>query len=183
MRLIKTTETIELENALMEEGRVNGGFGCPEVTVGWHGRRRVDFVKVNWKGVVKCFEIKVSKSDFYSKHGHNFVGDYNYYVLPKGLYDVVKKDIPKGVGVLVGASLRCVKKAAKKKAEPNMVMYVLRSLSREAQKGWLSKDKAYLQQLRRQCDHWERMAKSYQRDIRELQRELRKVEMINRVRS
>ena len=38
---------------------------------------------------------------FHSKNGHNFIGDYNYYVMPKDVYDKVKGEIPYEVGVLV----------------------------------------------------------------------------------
>lgn len=34
------------------------------------------------KGDFYCFEIKSSAEDFKSKNGHNFIGDYNYYVMP-----------------------------------------------------------------------------------------------------
>ena len=47
---------------------------------------------------VICFEIKVTKSDFHSKHGHNFVGNLNYYVMPYQLYKEVKDEIPEGIG-------------------------------------------------------------------------------------
>lgn len=48
-----------------------------------------------------CFEIKVTVNDFYSKNGHNFVGDLNYYVMLPTVYEVVKDDIPENVGVIV----------------------------------------------------------------------------------
>ena len=48
-----------------------------------------------------CFEIKISKSDFKSKHGHNFVGNYNYYVIPKELFEKVKDLVPDEIGVIL----------------------------------------------------------------------------------
>lgn len=53
---------------------------------------RVDFMKfkpVNntvsgiEKGDFYCYEVKSSVEDFHSKNGHNFLGDYNYYVMPE----------------------------------------------------------------------------------------------------
>lgn len=53
---------------------------------------RVDFMKfvpVNntvsgiEKGDFYCYEVKSSVEDFHSKNGHNFIGDYNYYVMPE----------------------------------------------------------------------------------------------------
>lgn len=51
--------------------------------------------------LVVAIEIKVSKSDFKSKHGHNFVADANYYAMPSWLYHQVRTLIPEGVGVLL----------------------------------------------------------------------------------
>lgn len=51
--------------------------------------------------IVTCVEIKVSKSDFKSLHGHNFVGNANYYAMPKELYPEVKGLIQPDIGVLL----------------------------------------------------------------------------------
>ena len=50
---------------------------------------------------VTCYEIKISKDDFHSNHGHNFCGNANYYVMPSELYTVVKDEIPEDIGVIV----------------------------------------------------------------------------------
>lgn len=50
---------------------------------------------------ITAFEIKVTKSDFHSPHGHNFCGNANYYVMPKELYAKVKDEIPEDIGVIV----------------------------------------------------------------------------------
>ena len=55
----------------------------------------IDFMTMDSKEIFRCFEIKISKSDFRSNHGHNFVGNFNYYVMPKELYYEVEKEIPK----------------------------------------------------------------------------------------
>lgn len=47
-----------------------------------------------------ALEIKISLEDFKSSHGHNFVGNLNYYVLPKDLLELVKDLIPEGVGII-----------------------------------------------------------------------------------
>lgn len=71
-------------------------------------RIRVDFMKfvpVNnsvsgiEKGDVYCYEVKSSVEDFHSPNGHNFLGDYNYYVMPEEVFEQVKKEIPYHVGV------------------------------------------------------------------------------------
>lgn len=48
-----------------------------------------------------CFEVKISKSDFKSKNGHNFVGNFNYYVIPKALYPQIKGFVPDDIGVIL----------------------------------------------------------------------------------
>ena len=51
------------------------------------------------KGDFYCYEVKSCKDDFKSKNGHNFIGDYNYYVMTYELYDEVKSEIDWSVGV------------------------------------------------------------------------------------
>ena len=93
---------------------------------------RVDFMKfkpVNntvsgiEKGDFYCYEVKSSVDDFHSKNGHNFLGDYNYYVMPEEVYEQVKKEIPYQVGVYVPDGmnyrgewygLKAIKKAKRK---------------------------------------------------------------------
>lgn len=38
------------------------------------------------KGDFYCFEVKSSVEDFHSPNGHNFIGDYNYYVMPEDVF-------------------------------------------------------------------------------------------------
>ena len=68
------------------------------------------------KGDFYCYEVKSSVDDFHSKNGHNFIGDFNYYVMPAEVYAAVSLEIPYNVGVLVPTddmwrSLVSVKKA------------------------------------------------------------------------
>ena len=51
--------------------------------------------------VIRCYELKISKEDFHSINGHNFIGNYNYYVVPPDLYPKIKDEIPDGIGCLV----------------------------------------------------------------------------------
>lgn len=68
------------------------------------------------KGDFYAYEVKSSVEDFQSKNGHNFIADFNYYVMPPEVYEAVKASIPYNIGVLCpdGEQLRCVKKAARK---------------------------------------------------------------------
>ena len=53
------------------------------------------------KGDFYCYEVKSSVEDFHSKNGHNFLGDFNYYVMPEEVYAAVSNEVPCNVGVYV----------------------------------------------------------------------------------
>ncbi|MDE7444774.1 MAG: hypothetical protein K2N15_03605 [Lachnospiraceae bacterium] len=113
---------------------------------------RVDFMKfkpVNntvsgiEKGDFYCYEVKSSVEDFHSKNGHNFIGDFNYYVMPEEVFEKVKNEIPYHVGVFVldgmhyrggWHNLKYVKKAKRKDRErpvSEMLLMMFRSAARE----------------------------------------------------
>jgi len=113
---------------------------------------RVDFMKFKPKnntvsGIEKgdfyCYEIKSSTEDFHSKNGHNFLGDFNYYIMPQDVYEQVKNEIPHRVGVYVPGQknqrgdwhdLKSVKKAVRqnrKRSVSEMLLMMFRSAARE----------------------------------------------------
>ncbi len=53
------------------------------------------------KILITCFEIKITKSDFKSKNGHNFIGNMNYYVVPEEIYKEIEPLVPEDIGILV----------------------------------------------------------------------------------
>lgn len=85
------------------------------------------------KDIFRCYEIKVSKKDFYSKCKITFVGNYNYYAMPKELYEEVKNDIPDYVGVVdeFGFNLKKPKKVDLKVDKEKLLVSMLKSLNRE----------------------------------------------------
>ena len=88
------------------------------------------------KGDFYCYEIKSSVDDFHSKNGHNFIGDYNYYVMPHDVYVQVSKEIPYEVGVYCpnGRELLSVKKARRADREKpltEMLLMMFRSAARD----------------------------------------------------
>ncbi len=116
---------------------------------------RVDFMKfkpVNntvsgiEKGDFYCYEVKSSVEDFHSKNGHNFLGDFNYYVMPGEVYEKVKGEIPYEVGVFVPDGmhykggwhcLKSVKKAKRRyRGRPvsEMLLMMFRSAARDRRK-------------------------------------------------
>ena len=166
---MKTKDTTLLEHALMNRTKECRTFGCPEVTIGWYGRHRVDFMETNTHGDIRCYEIKVTKSDFHSKHGHNFVGNYNYYVMPKSLYEQVKDEIPDDIGVYTGCNLEVVKKPKKRKLLPNenykLLLFLLRSMSREVKKSYDSEKKEVLAYWKRKAISNEEAYKKEHREV------------------
>ena len=69
----------------------------------------------------------------------NFIGDYNYCVLPQELYEEIKTSLPYNVGVYVPSGeswhpLKCVKKAQRStrtKSVSEMLLMMFRSSNRE----------------------------------------------------
>lgn len=132
--MAKLPLTLELEKRL-ENNLKLGEFGCPEVTIGFGGRERVDFLIMNTKEIVRCYEIKVSKADFKSSAKHTFVGHYNYFVMPEELFLQVKDEIPFHVGVTDGfKSFKKAKRQDLKIPLDIIKMSLIRSLSRDAEK-------------------------------------------------
>lgn len=92
------------------------------------------------KGDFYCYEVKSSIEDFHSKNGHNFIGDFNYYVMPGDVFDKVEAEIPYIIGVLVPAEngyLQSIKKAKRKdRAKPmcEMLLMMYRSARRDTKK-------------------------------------------------
>lgn len=96
------------------------------------------------KGDFYCFEVKSSVEDFRSKNGHNFLGDFNYYVMPEEVYEKIKNEIPYKVGVYIPNGknrkgdwydLKSVKKSLRKDRErpvSEMLLMMFRSATRRS---------------------------------------------------
>lgn len=95
------------------------------------------------KGDFYCYEVKSSVEDFRSKNGHNFIGDFNYYVMTEEVFEKVQNEIPYNVGVFVPGQknyrgdwydLKSIKKAKRKDREKSvseMLLMMFRSAARE----------------------------------------------------
>ncbi|MEM5647809.1 hypothetical protein AAHH72_29540 [Bacillus cereus] len=103
--MAKTEVTTEMERQIYAATKKQGVFGCFEVKIGWFGKERVDYLTLDTKGIWRCYEVKVSVSDFRSKANKTFCGHYNYYVMPRELYEKVKGEIPSHIGVYIGGWL------------------------------------------------------------------------------
>lgn len=164
-KIAKTELTLELEKAIWQETNKQGTFGCFEVTIGWWGKERVDYMTYNTKGEWRCYEIKVSKADFHSKAKKSFIGHYNYYVMTDELYEQVKEEIPDYIGVYCG---RYLKKRPRKQElkidNQTLLNSMIRSLSRENEKFIKSGDTGYINRLNNRIAQMERESRKYRSD-------------------
>jgi hypothetical protein len=136
--------TKQLECAIFRALEKMGTYLCFEVmmpTDGYLPNERVDLLSYDTKGTWRFYELKISKSDFYSKSKHTFLGHLNYYVMPIELYEKVKENIPSEIGVYVAGTeytnCKCIKKAKRKTLgidENNLKHAFIQALSREHSK-------------------------------------------------
>ncbi len=146
---MKTDLTKLAEKRVWESTQKMGVFGCFEVTIGFNGDERVDYITYDTSGIVRCYEIKVSMSDLKSEAKQTFLGDYNYLVVPNELWGKMQNDNRimwkyHYQGVLVfedttyGYGLVSAKKAKKKQVNLGTKVTILesmvRSLNREVGK-------------------------------------------------
>lgn len=95
----KSDKTYELEEVIALATWKVGRIGCQEVGLGDEGI--VDYISIELGGarVIRCYELKISKSDFLSDNKKTFIGDFNYYVIPTGLWNYVRGYVEPGIGV------------------------------------------------------------------------------------
>lgn len=169
--MAKSDLTLELETEIWKATNKQGVFSCFEVTIGWYGQERVDYLTYDTKGIFRCYEIKVSKSDFHSKAHITFIGHYNYYVMPLELYEQVKDEIPDHIGVYCGAG--CRKKAKKQElgvADQVLKDSMIRSLYREYEKQYKSGIPTAIEALSRRLRRSEADKEKYRRQYWDLMR-------------
>lgn len=102
----KTALTQRMESLLKwKYGFKIGKFLVYEVQFGFHqygdNKQYVDAALYETNGHLTCFELKATVSDFHSKAKTTFFGHKNYYVMPLDVYEKVKNEIPKEVGIQV----------------------------------------------------------------------------------
>lgn len=145
--MAKTELTKQAEKCLWQYTAKQGTFGCFEVTIGWYGKERVDYITYSTDTIIRCYEIKVSMSDLKSKAKQTFIGDYNYLVVTQELWEAIQNDIQlkwkyQSQGILVfsesGIGVTSVKKAKKIQCtmgtKTTILESMVRSLNREAGK-------------------------------------------------
>ena len=138
---MKTKKTLKLEQDIYNATKKVGVFGCFEVTIGFFGKERVDYMTYDTKGIFRCYEIKVSKSDFHSNAKLSFVGHYNYYVLTRNVGEnLVKSPKKQDIDEKVYKYRRTINGRSSELTIPYTDMLkesLLRSLYREANKWYI----------------------------------------------
>lgn len=101
--MTKTQLTLDLEKTLYAYWEEQGAVAVEEVAMP-DDAGIVDTLVIQTDAqeehTWRCFELKVTKSDFHSTAKLSFVGHYNYFVLTAQLYPQVQAEIPAGVGVM-----------------------------------------------------------------------------------
>lgn len=173
--MAKTNLTTELEYAIYRATKKQGIYACFEVTIGIGGDERVDYMTLDSKGIYRCYEVKVSVSDFRSKAKKSFYGHFNYYVMTQELYDKVKDEIPKHIGIYIGAY--SVKKAKRQEltiSEEVLRNSLIRSLSREADKMYRSGNVSEVDNMRRLINRYKREKETTFKELADIRHKLYK---------
>lgn len=171
--MAKTETTIALEAEIHRATSKLGVFSCFEVTIGFGGKERVDYMTYDTKGVWRCYEVKASLADFRSRAKATFCGHYNYYVLTPELYEKVKGELPAHVGAYVRGA--CVRKARRQELavdETVLLLSLVRSLSRETDKALRSGRMDVLGRAESRVRLLERENKQLEGRLRDLERAL-----------
>lgn len=175
--MAKSDETLKLEQQLWNHTKKRGTFSCYEVTIGWYGKERVDYISYNTEGIWRCYEIKASTSDFNSPAKVSFLGHYNYYVMPEAVFEEVKEQIPSHIGVYIpkGKALGSAKNAKRQALgvdEEILKNSMIRSLYRESERIIDSNDKSLMEKLSSRLASVERRYKTKNRQYNQLRKKL-----------
>lgn len=155
--MTKTDITRQLESDIFYATSKIGVHCCYEVTIGIGGNERVDYMTLDSKGIFRCYEIKVSVSDFRSKAKNSFCGHFNYYVMTPELYEKVKAEIPPHVGVYLGKiSVKKAKKQVPLIGTDILMLSLVRSLSRDAKKLYESNNHVVMDRINRRIHRLEK---------------------------
>lgn len=189
---MKRQETIDIENKLNEiitdkhRNSSFGYYGCEEVTIGFanngHGNEIVDFMSMDSKGTIRCYEIKVTMADLKSKAKLSFYGHYNYLVIGGELLDrveEVKLLTPKEIGILdnnLSAIRRPKLKGIHDKTETMLKESLVRSMYHKMNKYKRTQDIDEYKKLENKVKRVERERNKYKKQYDELTNNIWKYE-------
>lgn len=193
---MKRQETIDIENKLNEiltdrhRNSSFGYYGCEEVTIGFanngHGNEIVDFMSMDSKGTIRCYEIKVTMADLKSHAKLSFFGHYNYLVIGGELLnkiDNVKLLIPKEIGILdnnLSAIRRPKLKGIHTTTETMLKESLIRSMYHKMNKYRKSQDTEEYKKLESKVKRVERERKQIYKQYQDLTNDIWKYEHYSR---
>lgn len=95
------TETTEAMELILTRQFYSSDYCLMHKEVGYGGVERCDLMgfSQHYRELI-CIELKQSVNDFHSKAKLTFLGNRNYYAMPYDIYEKVKDEIPKEIGVL-----------------------------------------------------------------------------------
>lgn len=148
---MKTELTKELERAIFKETKADklGVYGAFEVAIGkGYGDEYADYMTMTSANEFRCYEIKITRSDYKSNNKLSFYGDFNYLVMPEELYQELeeKHELHYDVGIYTykDGRLTLMKKPSRKTVRIDqriMLMHcMIRSLSRLTTKSMKSEE-------------------------------------------
>lgn len=196
--MAKRKETLEIEEKLHQLCRKKRWYGCEEVTIGFanngHGDEIVDFCSMDYKGIIRCYEIKVTLADLKSKAKKSWFGHYNYLFVTDELYQKIKECLDEFIPDYVGVSISCsaswssgveVKRKAVKQevsAEQREMMKesLVRSMYYKMQKYKDSADLEKVSALKKEARTWEKERDKYCKEYNDTYYVLEKTERILR---
>lgn len=179
---MKTELTLALERGIWMATHRQGVFSAFEVTIGWSGSERVDYMTYDTSHIFRCYEIKISKADFHSMAAKTFCGHLNYFVMPFSLFKQVMNEIPKDIGVFCeawGQNLEltkrlpcvCVKRAKRRELAVSADILkdsMIRSMSRDIGKQMSSGSPTLMECYHRELAEERQMTRHYRRQAEDL---------------
>lgn len=195
--MAKRKETQEIEKALAEMTKEKRIYGCEEITIGFvnqgYGNEIVDFMTMDSKGIIRCYEIKVTLQDLKSKAKKSWHGNYNYLVVSDDLYTKVSdwdNYIPKEVGVIKGYpktdtwGLDVMINPKKQEITNDMNIMlkesIIRSMFYKMQKYIDAQNIEKTKELQRQQRYWENLYREEKKENAELYHKIRKFERLKK---
>lgn len=194
----KRKETLEIESKLhymCEKRRI---YGCEEVTIGFvhngHGNEIVDYCTMDSKGIIRCYEIKVTLADLKSKAKKSWYGHYNYLFVTQELLHKIYNDLDKYIPDYVGVAVPCpsswsdgveIRRSAKKQelSQEDEIMLkdsLIRSMSYKLIKYRNACDMDKVRSLQSDVRNLEKRNKKYYNENQLLERIVSKIERILR---
>lgn len=197
---MKTKETQMIENLLEDDTRKKRIYGCKEVTVGfpWQcmGREIADYITIDTKDIIRCYEVKVTMQDLKSKSKKSFYGHYNYLAVTEQLWQKIEKSgiclsdygIPDWAGIISFGtySFSSVRKAAKQDISQEQLSIlktsIIRSMYWKMEKYRMQADGTALQKERKETSRYRRMYKESDTEKKQLLNSIYQMQQILRER-